>query len=196
MIAYLEGKIKEKGTDKIVVDVNGIGFEVFVSSNSLRNLPEKGEIAGVHTYLHVREDILQIFGFNSLEEKEMFLNLLSVSKIGPKIALSILSALSLDSLRKAIIMGDLEMITAIPGIGKKGAQRLILELKEKLELPDFFENIPEQVNNSAYIEARDALVNLGYSTMEAAKALEGCLNKNNLSAEEMIKFALKKLAKC
>ncbi|HDP69549.1 MAG TPA: Holliday junction branch migration protein RuvA [Actinobacteria bacterium] len=195
MIAYLEGKIKEKTDSKIILDVHGVGFEVFVSNISLQKLPDKDKQAGLHTYLHVREDTLQIFGFNLLEEKEMFLKLLSVSKIGPKVALSILSALSIDSLRKAIVAGDIDLITAIPGIGKKGAQRLVLELKEKLKLPDFSETVAASVDGSPYIEARDALTNLGYSITEATKALEGCLDKKDLSAEDMIRLSLKKLAK-
>ena len=193
MIAHIEGKIREKSDGRVTIDINGLGFEVFVSNSSLQKLPNEGEIASLYTYLHVREDIFQLFVFTTPDEKEMFLKLLSVSKIGPKIALSILSALSMDLLRKAIITGDVDIITTIPGIGKKGAQRLILELKEKLNLPDFSEGVLGYIDNSTYVEARDALTNLGYSLAEAAKALGGCSDDD--SAEEMIKFALKKLAK-
>jgi len=196
MIAYLEGEIKEKVDGKIILGVHGVGFEVFVSNTSLNKLPDKGKPVALHTYLHVREDTLQIFGFSSLEEKETFLSLLSVSKIGPKVALSMLSALSVDSLRKAIVTGDVDLIMAVPGIGKKGAQRLVLELKDKLKLPDFSEAEADSVSSSAYIEARDALLNLGYSMVEATRALDGYSGgQGNFSAEDMIKFALKRMAK-
>jgi len=193
MIAFLSGKLQKKLANSVVLNVGGIGYELFLSSQSLARMPSEGMEAKVHAYLHVREDLLQLYGFVTSEEKELFTHLISVGGIGPKVALSVLSTFSADSLRKAILTSDVGSITTIPGIGKKSAQRLILELKEKLALPEFQEVFSPQAS-TAYSEARNALVNLGYSSIESKRALEGFdYSKTEVTPEELVKYALKNL---
>lgn len=197
MIAFLRGKLEDKNTGSVDIDVNGVGYRVLVSNNSLAVMPPRGEPVFVYTYTYVREDVLQLFGFFSVAERELFEKLITVSGIGPKVALAILSAFDVDSLKHAIIGEDIALITSIPGIGKKNAQRLILELKEKLSLPEagFIPTVPAK-DRSAYEEARGALLSLGYSSAEAKRALDGFeSNGDKVSIEALIKHALKNLAK-
>ena len=194
MIAFLSGKLQKKLANSVVLNVGGVGYELFLSSQSLGRTPSEGIETQLHTYLYVREDLLQLYGFVTAEEKELFVNLISVGGIGPKVALSILSTFSADSLKKAILTSDVDSITTIPGIGKKSAQRLILELKEKLIQPAFQEVFSPQAS-TAYSEARKALLNLGYSTTESTKALEGFdYSQTEVNAEDLVKYALKNLA--
>ncbi len=194
MISQIEGIIKEKGEGKVVVMVGGVGFELLVSGSTLRELAEITGAASLYVHLHVREDLLQLFGFISRDEKEMFLKLISVSKVGPKLALAILSALNPDDLVRAIILGDTDLIIAVPGVGRKVAERLILEMKEKVEADWTMPTEAVSDQGSDYLKVRDALVGLGYSTSEAAAALKKGANES-ASVEEMIKAALKRLAK-
>ncbi len=189
----------------VVLDVNGVGYELYLSTNSLSKMPAVGEEASLFTHLHVREDALQLFGFVTPAEKELFGHLLSVSGVGPKVALSILSAFSVATLKKAIAMEDVDLISAVPGIGKKSAQRLILELKGKLALPDLKVSAASGAS-SAFAEARNALVSLGYSVAEANSALEGFPygsptpegprpeGDGEPTAEDLLKYALKNLS--
>ena len=169
----------------------GIGYEIFLSGQSLGRLPAVGEEVEVHTYLHLREDNLQLFGFISLVEKEMFLQLISVSKIGPKSALAALSTFPVSSLKKAILVNDVDLISSIPGIGKKTAQRLVLELKEKISAPELA--VTEGEGFKALRQAREALVNLGYGPSEASRALEDL--DPGAEIEELIRKALQTLGK-
>lgn len=197
MIAQLSGKVIEKDDKSVVLDVGGVGYRLFMSTNSLSKVPPKDSSTTIYTYLYVREDVLQLFGFTSLEEKQLFENLVSVSGIGPKVAVAVLSAFSPVSLKKAIITEDLDLITAIPGIGKKSAGRLVVELKDKLVLPELelVSSGSGKGEDSAYNQARAALVGLGYTTAEATKALEGYPSDKEVKVEEMVKYALKNLAK-
>lgn len=169
-----------------------------MSTNCLSKMPAEGNEASVFTYFYVREDSMQLFGFSAKAEKELFEQLISVSSIGPKVALAILSAFSVSTLKKAILTNDVDLITAIPGIGKKSAQRLILELKEKLSLPEL--EVVQSSNSSSssksiYSEARAALISLGYSAAEATEALEAFpYGQNETTVEELVKYALKNLA--
>ncbi|MBE0448156.1 MAG: Holliday junction branch migration protein RuvA [Actinobacteria bacterium] len=197
MIAFLRGRLEGKDTGSIDIDVNGIGYRVLMSNNSLAAMPPRGEPIFIYTYMHVREDTLQLFGFFSVAERELFEKLITVSGIGPKVALAILSAFDVDSLKQAIISEDLALMTSIPGIGKKNAQRLILELKEKLSLPEagLISALPAK-DRSVYEEARGALLSLGYSSAEAKRALDGYMfNDDRVSVEALIKYALRSLAK-
>lgn len=198
MIAYLRGKILEKTTEGIVLDVNDVGYELTMPTSALSKLPAKGEETNVYTYLHVREDVMQLYGFLSAADKEMFEKLLSVTKIGPKVAISLLSVFSVNALKKAILLDDVDLLAAIPGIGKKTAQRLVLELKEKLALPELeivsSGKSGEKDFQKVYVQTRDALLGLGYSPLEAKNALEGFSPDDELSVEQMLKFALKNLA--
>ncbi|MDI6716078.1 MAG: Holliday junction branch migration protein RuvA [Actinomycetota bacterium] len=197
MISFLRGRLEDKGAGSVDIDVNGIGYRVIMSNNSIAAMPQRGELVFVYTYMHVREDNIQLFGFASVAERELFEKLISVSGIGPKVALAILSAFDVDSLKQAIVSEDVALITSIPGIGKKNALRVILELKEKLELPSA-EFISSDLikDRSVYEEARNALINLGYSLNEAQRALDGFKPDGaDLSVEALIKYALKNLVK-
>ena len=132
MYAYLKGVVADKGQNELVLDVNGVGYLLSVSMNTLQETPPQGETMKVYTYLSVREDAMELFGFATREERSMYLKLLSVSGIGPKLALAILSAMPLRDLTLAIVTGDATALSRAPGVGKKTAQRLALELKEKV----------------------------------------------------------------
>lgn len=197
MIAFLRGRLEDKGIGCADIDVNGIGYRVSMSNNSLAAMPAKGEPVFIYTHTHVREDTLQLFGFASTGERGLFEKLITVSGIGPKVALALLSAFDVDSLKQAIVNEDIALITSVPGIGKKNAQRLILELKDKLTSPglDFLPTV--SVNDrSVYEEARSALLSLGYSSAEAKKSLEGfAADGNGVTVEALVKHALKNLVK-
>jgi len=198
MISFLKGKVEERTSQSLILNVGGVGYEVFMPTTCLSGLPDAGMETSVFTHMHVREDSMQLFGFCHKAEKELFEKLISVSGIGPKVALAILSAFSVSTLKKAIISNDVDVITAIPGIGKKTAQRLILELKEKLSLPELElvdGSDSGDLSKSTYSEARAALISLGYSTPEATGALEAFpYGRKETTVEDMVKYALKNLA--
>lgn len=198
MIAFLRGKVIEKTEQGVIVDVNGVGYEVLMSTNCLAKMPEQGEETSVLTYLHVREELMQLFGFCEKGEKELFEQLISVTGVGPKVALGTLSAFSVATFKKAVLSNDIELIMDIPGIGKKSAQRLILELKEKLSLPDLEIVEGAKVSGSSrsvYTEAREALMTLGYSASEATASLEAFpYGSDEITVEELVKYGLKNLA--
>ncbi|MHB8841439.1 MAG: Holliday junction branch migration protein RuvA [Candidatus Aquicultor sp.] len=197
MIAFLRGKLEDKSPGTVDIDVNGVGYRVSMSNNSLAAMPQRGEPVFVYTYTHVREDVLQLFGFMSVAERELFEKLISVSGIGPKVALAILSSFDVDSLKQAIVGEDIALITSIPGIGKKNAQRLVLELKEKLTLTESgLASTASVKDRSVYEEARSALLGLGYTPAEAKKALDGFTPDGaGVAVEALIKHALKNLVK-
>ncbi|MBS3908476.1 MAG: Holliday junction branch migration protein RuvA [Actinobacteria bacterium] len=197
MIAFLRGRLEDKSSGSVEVDVAGVGYRLAMSNNSLTTMPSLGEPVFIYTYLHVREDALQLFGFASAPEREFFERLIGVSGIGPKVALAVLSAFDVDSLKHAIINEDVALITSIPGIGKKGAQRLVLELREKLTLPETgLMGAVAKEDRSAFDEARGALLSLGYSSQEARKALDGFAPDGEaVTVELLVKHALKRLAK-
>jgi holliday junction DNA helicase RuvA len=182
MIARLRGKRAGLSAAGLVVDVNGVGYLVQATPAVLR---QSGEEVVVETYLHVREDVLQLYGFGSVEERELFVHLLSVNGVGPKVALAIVSGSSPSELRKAIALEDTKRFEAIPGIGKKTAQRVVLELKEKLGSAA---SAPEP----STLVARDALLELGWSLQDAEQALAGV--DTELPVEEQVRVALRKAA--
>lgn len=197
MIAYLNGKLKEKTGESVILDVSGVGYELLLSSNSLSKTPKIGDEIGLHVYLHVREDAMKLFGFSTQDEKELFSHLISVNGVGPKVALAILSSFSAAKLKIAIATEDVDLIQTVPGIGKKSAQRLIIDLKTKLDLPqpDSIPGAGDEQSIARYKDVRDALTNLGYSASEADKAIEGFpYEEGEVSTEEMLKYALKNLA--
>ena len=183
MIARLRGKRAGLSSAGLVLDVNGVGYLVQATPSVLR---QGGEELTVETYMHVREDALQLYGFGSGEERDMFVHLLSVNGVGPKVALAIVSGSTPAELRRAIALEDTARFEAIPGIGKKTAQRVVLELKEKLGT---FVESAEPVHD---LMARDALVELGWSLMDAERALAGV--DPDLSIEEQVRAALRKAA--
>jgi Holliday junction DNA helicase RuvA len=199
MIASIEGTLREKQFDHVVVDVAGVGYQVFVPAISLNKLPANGSHVSLQTYLHVREGVMQLYGFTSAEEKDLFEKFISIPGIGPKLALSILSVFSVPSFKKAVLASDVDAITAIPGIGKKGAQRVILELREKLAVPEFEGAVPTGSGDEVrmvYSEAKHALIGLGYTSAEATKALDGfpATDDETPKVEDLLKYALKNLA--
>lgn len=196
MFAYLEGKIAAKGANEAVLDVQGVGFSLACSMNTLTSLPSVGERAKLFTTLNVKEDLLELYGFATLEEKHMFERLTSITGIGPKTALQILSSLPLRDLTLAIMTGDTAALSRAQGIGKKTAQRIALELKEKVsdaELQSYLpgEDIPASLPvGDVTGEAIQGLVSLGYTAQEAARAVKQVADQSDDPAQ-LIMLALR-----
>jgi Holliday junction DNA helicase RuvA len=187
VIARLRGRPVGRTPDGLVLDVNGVGYLVAATPTVLRRAAAGSEVT-VETYLHVREDALQLYGFGDAEERELFVHLLTVSGVGPKVALAVVSGSPAAELRKAIALGDHARFQAIPGIGKKTAERIVLELKEKLG--SVAEPGLSAVGDApGHIVARDALVELGYSVLDAERALAEV--DPDLPAEERVRLALR-----
>ncbi|MFH1428215.1 MAG: Holliday junction branch migration protein RuvA [Candidatus Margulisiibacteriota bacterium] len=194
MIAHVAGVLEDTRNNQVIIDVNGIGYEILVSANVLKQLPPTGEFLKVYTYQLVREDELSLFGFQSSEEKEIFQTLLSVSGIGGKTALNILSSIDKDRLVNAILTGDLVTLTSLPGIGKKSAERMVLELKDKMGTTLNITS-PVRITTQNTKDTIDALGQLGYNSREISRALttiEADI-KPDTKVEEIIKNALKYL---
>ncbi len=202
MLAYIKGTLEMKMTGYIVIDVGGLGYKVFMSDAGIEKIGNIGEKVKVHTYYRVREDDISIYGFNTLEELKMFELLISVSGIGAKTALTMLAVCEPSEFALAVISEDVKTITGIPGIGAKTAQRIILELKDKITKEQQIENINKEVNklqvaietNNKVSEAIAALQVLGYNKKEIEKAFAN-LDKNELTTEELIKKGLNLLGK-
>ena len=197
MIGYLTGKIISKKPTQIILDVNGVGYIINITISTFESLPDDGEqVVSLHTYLSVREDALILFGFSTLAEKEMFQLLISVNGVGPKSAQSILSGIQIDELHEALRNNDLSRLVAIPGIGKKSGERLIIELRDKVEkLSDSFE-ISSDSNYAIKKDAVLALTQLGYNQKVADKAVRSILEEvENPSLEILLKKALALLNK-
>ena len=185
MISRLRGKPVARTGDKLVLEVGGVGYAVAVTPTASR-LAERGGEVTLETYLHVREDALQLYGFAEPAERELFEHLLAVSGVGPKVALAIVSGSPPADLRRAIALEDTARFEAIPGIGKKTAQRVVLELKEKLG------SVAAAPRAQGHVGARDALVELGYSAIEAEQALADV--DPDLPVEEQVRRALREAA--
>lgn len=203
MISFIRGELVGFERDKVIVDVQGVGYGIFMPERSMGMLPRTGNEVKIHTYLNVKEDAMQLFGFLTREEVTLFKMLIGVSGIGPKGALGILSALSADDLRFAVLSGDAKAICAAPGIGKKTAEKLIIELKDKLDLEDILNhNQPDSAklqgkageNSISEIqsEAVQALVALGYGSTESMKAVKKAGDEYS-SVEQLLKASLKNL---
>lgn len=190
MIGRLTGVIAEKAPPQVLIDVNGVGYEVDVPMSTFYNLPNLGERATLLTHFIVREDAQILFGFGSAQERETFRQLIRISGVGPRTALSILSGLSVAELGQAVSLQEAGRLTRIPGIGKKTAERLMLELKGKLGA-DLA--LPASVASEAQADVLQALVALGYSDKEAAAALKAL--PPDVGVSEGIKLALKALAR-
>ncbi len=174
MIGYLEGKLKQKSPDFIIVDVNGVGYFVNVPLSTFYELPELGQTVSLNIHTHLREDALQLFGFKTTAEKEMFLHLVTVNGVGPRLAIGILSGMNPDALRQAVQGQDHQRLRNIPGVGKKIAERIILELRDRLKIrreERTEEPWPLYQATGSYADAFSALVNLGYRPAEAEKAI-------------------------
>jgi len=198
MIAHVNGILADKSADSVVIEAGGVGFEMGVSAQTLQQCPKTGEKLKLYTYMSVREDAMELFGFATREEKRMFLRLISVSGIGPRTALGVLSALSVHDLTIALVTGDVKALSAAPGIGKKTAQRMALELKDKVD-DEELTGIPSGVNVSftpasrtAEADAIEALMQLGYPSNEAAKAVSRVAGQAD-TADGILRLALKSM---
>ena len=198
MYAYIKGTLEEKNKDSIVIDVNGIGYRIYLSDQSLMKLGELGGVIKVYTHYHVREDNISLYGFLSNEGLKMFELLIQVSGIGAKTAIAMLSNITPSAFAVAIITDDVKTLTKIPGVGSKSAGRMILELKDKLKTEDAIsKETPTNINtsnNENEEEAVQALQILGYNKNVINKVLEK-LQLENLTTEEIIKLALKHLSR-
>lgn len=198
MYAYIKGTLEEKSTDSIVVETAGIGYKIYVSEHTMAKLGEIGEKVKIYTHYHVREDNISLYGFMSNEELKMFELLLQVSGIGAKTAIAMLSNITPSKFALAIISNDLKTLTKIPGIGNKSAQRMVLELKDKLKTQTVIEDDEEETtpndNSESINEAGQALQILGYNKSEISKVFDK-FDTHNLSTEDLIKEALKRLAR-
>ena len=188
MIASLHGKVEALGSDWAIINVGGVGFQVYMPTSVLSTLGTIGEEVMLHTHFHLREDGATLYGFTSAQELGLFQTLISVSGLGPKLALAMLSAMDTDKLTMAIATGSADLLTGIPGIGKKMANRLILELKEKIGAGWVTTPAAELAQESADVLA--ALTALGYSVSEANRAVATLPPSSDLSLEEKIKLAL------
>ncbi len=187
MIASLRGKVLSKKPEGVIVDVGGVGYNVQVPLGSFSSIPDAGGEVFLHTYTHVREDALQLYGFVTEEEKKVFVTLLNVNGIGPKLGLAILSGMPAQKFVEAVYNEDMPMLTSIPGLGKKIAARLVLELKEKL---------PRAVVSKDYSMTNDAvsaLINFGYKKSLSENAVERAVRAGAVTIEDIIKEALKYL---
>ena len=201
MYAFIEGEVCEKLNGSLVLLASGVGWQLNCSNNTLQAAPPVGEKMRCYTYLSVREDAMELFGFASREEKEMFLQLTSVSGIGPKTALGVLGAMPLRDLNLAILLGDVNALSRAPGIGKKTAQRIALELKDKISQADVSAAAaPSQgtvsaaaLSSDAVTEAIEALIALGYSSTEARNAISQIKDQTD-KPEELIRLALRAMA--
>jgi Holliday junction DNA helicase RuvA len=200
MISYVKGVLTEMFEDTIVLETGGIGYNIRVPNSVFSELPPVGETVKIYTYLHVKEDAMNLFGFTSRDDLYTFKLLLNVSGIGPKAALSILSAITPEDLRFAVLSEDVKAISAAPGVGAKTAKRLIIELKDKLQLEEVFEKSlakQKKANDTDVLLARneavEALVALGYGSTEALRAVRDVENAADMDSEKILKEALKKL---
>lgn len=196
MYAFITGIIEEKGENVVVVNCNGVGYEIFASTNTLNTLPQVGEVSTIYTYLHVREDAFALFGFATKEEKSLFLELITVSGIGAKSAIQVLSGTTLNGLLTAIITGDVKLISSIKGIGKKTAERIVLELKGKLGDSNLqtlsVGDLQAPVNNTLTEQATDLLTNMGLTRMEALNLVKTCAGPED-TLEEIITKCLRNM---
>ena len=188
MIANLHGTLESLGSDWAVINVGGIGFQVYMPTSTLSTLGKIGKEVHLHTHLLVREDNAALYGFTSTEELELFQALIGVSGLGPKLALAMLSAMSVEKVTMAIATGSVDLLTVIPGIGKKMANRLVLELKDKIAAGWVTTPAAELAQENADVLA--ALTSLGYSVSEASRAVATLPPSSALSLEEKIKLAL------
>lgn len=204
MISFIKGKLVHIYENVIIVENNGIGYEIFVPVSVIGNMPLVGSEVMIYTYMHVREDALQLFGFLDRDTLEIFKLLITVSGIGPKGAIGVLGTLSADDIRYAVMAEDAKTIAKAPGIGAKTASKVVIELKDKLKMRDVAENISSEIDGQQSIfddggskqavsDAIEALVALGYSATEAIKAVRKADAGDDVTVEELLKLSLKYL---
>ncbi len=198
MISLLRGILAHVGPDWVLVETGGVGFRILVPGPTRSRLPGPGGPVTLHTHLHVREDALVLFGFATREELETFELLLTVTGVGPKVAMGALSGISPDDLLRAVAFQDEEVLKSLPGVGKKTAQRIILELKDKVGAQLGKGRVAEvaaAVGSDPRAEAAEALVALGYGRLEAGQAVERAARDGSAAAEELVRRALRVMAR-
>lgn len=206
MIAHLSGTLLSKQATTVIVDVSGVGYEVTIPLSTFYDLEDLGSTVQLRIYTHVREDALQLYGFKTARERELFLKLISVSGIGPKLGITLLSGMSADEMIASIRTNNLARLTLIPGVGRKTAERLIVELREKVaelssaQLEEEFgaktEVSSEPTEDSVRSDALSALLNLGYQRSGAEKAIDAALSEGeDITVESVLRRSLKKLAR-
>ena len=196
MLSYIKGNLELIMENYVVVETGGLGYQIYTSGTSIKNLPPIHSQIKLNTYMYIREDEITLYGFVSNEELEVFRLLIGISGIGPKAALSILTALSVNELRLAVVSGDVKAITRANGVGSKGAQRVILDLKDKLKMEDmldaaYADSISRDNISEPYNDAVLALTSLGYSEYEAVKALGQVPDMDSMNSNQLLKAALR-----
>ena len=196
VIAQISGTLAQKVPGEIVVDVVGVGYQIFIPLNVFYRLPDIGAPVSLQIHTHVRDDALQLFGFQDLAEKQIFLLLISVSGIGPKLAVNILSGIPAEELARALRVGDQARLVAIPGVGRKLAERMIVELKDKLSTLSAagVESPKPEIGSQVMQDVVSALVNLGYKRPEAEKTVREVLKSGDRSLENVLKDTLRRLS--
>ncbi len=198
MISYIKGSLEQCGDGCIIVEANGLGYCVFVSPTTLSHMPQQGTVIKIHTYLHIKEDDMVLYGFLHIEELELFQKLIRVSGIGPKGAMGFLSNLTPQEIVVAILSEDVKTLCKAPGVGKKMAQRVILEIKDKLEkqeIPTIDGQSMTTIQSDCKQEAIAALTALGYSRTEAEKAIKQIADAENMTTEVLLKNALRHMVR-
>jgi holliday junction DNA helicase RuvA len=197
VIAQISGTLAQKIPGEIVVDVGGVGYQVFIPLNVFYRLPEVSSPVSLQIHTHVREDALQLFGFGDVAEKQIFLLLIGVSGIGPKLAINILSGISAEELARALRESDQTRLIAIPGVGRKLAERMIVELKDKLSTlaPIQAESAKSETGSQLMLDAVSALVNLGYKRADAEKVVRDVLKRGEHTLESVLKETLRLLSR-
>ena len=206
MIAHLSGKLLSKQATSVIVDVSGVGYEVTIPLSTFYDLEDLGSTVQLRIYTHVREDALQLYGFKTARERELFLKIISVTGIGPKLGITLLSGMSADEMIASIRTNNLARLTLIPGVGRKTAERLIMELREKVadlssaQIEEEFgaksEVSPEAPEDAVRADALSALLNLGYQRSGAEKAIDAALKEEGeMTVESVLRRTLKKLAR-
>lgn len=196
MIGYLTGKILSKKPTQVLLDVNGVGYVVNISINTFEKLADEGQSSSVHTYLAVREDALTLYGFSTESEKQMFELLISINGIGPKLAQGILSGIQIDELKHALKSGNLSRLIAVPGVGRKTAERMLLDLRDKVDVVAGEKETPLMASFKIKDDAVAALTTLGYNQKNAEKVIRDILASNpSVPLEDLIRQALAALNK-
>ena len=204
MIAYLSGKLREKQANQVIIDVGGVGYEVFIPLSTFYELGDEGSDIDLRIYTHVREDTLQLFGFKTIRERDLYLKFISVQGIGAKSGITMLSGMTVDEIVRAIQTNDLARLTTIPGVGRKTAERLVVELRDKLE--DLTTGSAGSAagqrsgtgseSDEIFDDALSALVNLGYQKNAAEKALQQAVREGaEQNVQKLLRAALQRLAK-
>jgi len=186
VISFLEGEVVERAGGRVVISVHGVGYEVQVPASTLAALPPVGRTARIHTRMVVRDDAMTLFGFGSADERELFDMLVTVNGVGPKVALSFLSVLTPDAFRRAVSSGDVAALTVVPGVGKKVAQRVVLDLKDR-----FGGDVV--ILEGPLVDVREALLALGLSPQEASQAMAGLPSNGGHSSEDLLRDALQRM---